>query len=144
MKMLKKTDLTLQSLETDEGVEQYLELIRKIWGEEIRWLTVCDRADRELVENTLVTEAEKLVHGQSVFTSVDSESPKINEWVERGYRPEGGLYQMIAKLEGIRPVPTVPEGIVLRSMKPCEAQKVVETKFLGGRDLSSILLRKAR
>ena len=56
--MLKKTDLTLQSLETDEGVEQYLELIRKIWGEEIRWLTVCDRADRELVENTLVTEAE--------------------------------------------------------------------------------------
>lgn len=97
------------------------------WGEEIRWLTVCDRTDRELVENTLVTEAEKLVHGQSVFTSIDSESPKINEWVERGYMPEGGLYQMIAKLERIRPVPTVPEGIVLRSMKPYEAQKVVET-----------------
>jgi predicted acetyltransferase len=32
--MLKKTDLTLQSLETDEDVEQYLELIRKIWGED--------------------------------------------------------------------------------------------------------------
>jgi hypothetical protein len=97
------------------------------WGEEIRWLLVLERANQRFVENLLVTEAEKLVHGQTVFTSVDSGSLKMAEWAERGYAPDGGLYQMVAKLDSARQIPPVPEGIVLRSMKPSEERKVMET-----------------
>jgi len=97
------------------------------WGEEIRWLLVLERANQRSVENLLVTEAEKLVRGQTVFNSVDSGSLKMAEWAERGYTPDGGLYQMAAKLDSVRKIPPVPEGIVLRSMKPSEERKVMET-----------------
>lgn len=97
------------------------------WGEEIRWLVVRDRPDRKLVENLLVDHAEKFVHGESIFTSVDVGSPKINDWIQRGYAPEGGMYQMVAKLDTLRPIPKVPDGIAIRSMKPGEEKHVVET-----------------
>jgi ribosomal protein S18 acetylase RimI-like enzyme len=97
------------------------------WGEEIRWLVLLERLTQRFVENLLVREAEKLVHGQTVFTSVDSGSLKMGKWAERGYTPDGGLYQMVAKLDRIRPIPSVPEGIVLRSMKPGEEKRAVET-----------------
>jgi ribosomal protein S18 acetylase RimI-like enzyme len=97
------------------------------WGEEIRWLVVCERPNRKLVEDMMVAQAEKLAHGDSIFTSVDVGSPRINGWVERGYEPEGGLYQMIAKLKSIRLLPEVPEGIVIRSMRAGEEKQVVET-----------------
>jgi len=96
------------------------------WGEEIRWLAVSNRPDRQLIENMLVTEAERFVHGETVFTSIDAESPRINDWIERGYLPEGGLYQMTAKLESVRAIPKVSEGIVIRSMVPGEEMRVVE------------------
>ena len=79
------------------------------WGEEIRWLLVLERANQRFVENFLVTEAEKQVHGQTVFTSVDSGSLKMTEWAERGYAPDGGLYQMVAKLDSVRQIPPAPE-----------------------------------
>lgn len=97
------------------------------WGEEIRWLTVSNRSDQKSIENMLVTYAERFAHGETVFTSVDAESPRINDWIERGYRPEGGLYQMTAKLESMRAIPEVPDGIVIRSMNPGEEGRVVET-----------------
>jgi ribosomal protein S18 acetylase RimI-like enzyme len=97
------------------------------WGEEIRWLVVQERPDRKLIENTLVSQAEKCVHGETVFTSVDAGSPSTSDWTERGYKLEGGLYQMIAKLEHVRPLPAVPEGVTIRSSRPEEEKKVAET-----------------
>jgi ribosomal protein S18 acetylase RimI-like enzyme len=97
------------------------------WGEEIRWLVVRDRLDRILIENTLVASAEKFVRGETVFTSVDVESPRVDEWLERGYKLEGGLYQMVAELKGVRALPSVPEGVIIRSLKPEEEKQVVET-----------------
>jgi ribosomal protein S18 acetylase RimI-like enzyme len=97
------------------------------WGEEIRWLAVHERPDRKVIENELVSQAEKFVHGETVFTSVDAESPRTSDWVEGGYKPEGGLYQMIAKLHNVRPLPTVPEGVTMRSSRLDEEEKVVET-----------------
>jgi ribosomal protein S18 acetylase RimI-like enzyme len=97
------------------------------WGEEIRWLVVQERPDRKLTENTLVTQVEKCVHGETVFTSVDAGSPRTNDWIERGYKPEGGLYQMIAKLEHVRPLPALPECVTIRSSRLEEEKKVVET-----------------
>jgi ribosomal protein S18 acetylase RimI-like enzyme len=97
------------------------------WGEEIRWLAVQQRPDRKLVEDELVSVAEKSVHGETVFTSVDAGSPQTNDWIDRGYEPDGGLYQMIARLHTARPLPNVPEGITIRSSRAGEEKNVVET-----------------
>jgi hypothetical protein len=75
------------------------------WGEEIEWLAVSGSPNRKLVENVLVKEIEKYVKGEAVFTVVDAGSPKINEWAERGYKPEGGLCHMVARLDCLKPIP---------------------------------------
>ena len=101
------------------------------WGEEIEWLAVNESPNRKLIENTLVGEAEKCVKGETVFTGVDAESPRINEWIGRGYKPEGGLYCMIARLDGLKPIPKFPEDIILRSLKPEEEKEFVEAVNAG-------------
>jgi ribosomal protein S18 acetylase RimI-like enzyme len=101
------------------------------WGEEIRWLVVPENRNRKDIENKLVKEAEKCVKGQSVFTAVDAGSPKIDEWTERGYKPEGGLYHMIARLDGLKTLPKVPEGTIIRSLKQNEEEKFVEAVNIG-------------
>ena len=101
------------------------------WGEEIEWLAVSESLGRKLIENTFVREIEKCVKGETVFTVVDAGSPKINEWIERGYKPEGGLYLMVARLDCLKPLPKVPEGIILRSLKPEEEKEFVEAVNAG-------------
>jgi ribosomal protein S18 acetylase RimI-like enzyme len=101
------------------------------WGEEIEWLVVTETQDRKALENNLVKEVEKYVRNKKVFTSVDAGSPKINDWTERGYKPEGGLYHMIADLDGVRPIPKVPAGIVLRSLVRGEEEKFVKAVNAG-------------
>jgi ribosomal protein S18 acetylase RimI-like enzyme len=101
------------------------------WGEEIEWLTVHENSDRKLIENRLVTETEKLVKRDTVFTAVDAGSPKIEEWTQQGYKQEGGLYHMVARLHSPMSLPKVPEGIVLRSLKPEEEKEFVETVNAG-------------
>jgi ribosomal protein S18 acetylase RimI-like enzyme len=101
------------------------------WGEEIRWLVVTDIRDRKALENTLVKEVEKYVKNEKIFASVDAESPEINYWIERGYRSEGGLYHMVADLDGGRPVPKVPAGIILRSLVQGEEEEFVSVVNAG-------------
>lgn len=101
------------------------------WGEEIEWLTVAESPNRKIIEKELAREAEKCVKRQAVFVAVDAGSPKIEEWTERGYKPEGGLYHMIARLDGTKPLPKVPEGIILRSLKPEEEKELVEAVNAG-------------
>jgi hypothetical protein len=88
-------------------------------------LVVIDTRDRKVLENTLVKEVEKYVKNEKVFTSVDAESREINDWIERGYKPEGGLYHMIADPDGVRPIPKVPGGIILRSLVRGEEEEFV-------------------
>jgi ribosomal protein S18 acetylase RimI-like enzyme len=101
------------------------------WGEEIEWLTVFKRPDQKLIENVLVDEIEKRVKGEAVSTVADAGSPKITEWMERGYKPEGGLYHMIARLNDVKPLPEVPKGITMRSLKPGEEKEFVEAVNAG-------------
>jgi ribosomal protein S18 acetylase RimI-like enzyme len=101
------------------------------WGEEIEWLTVLDNPDRESIENALVREAEKFVKKGTVFTAVDAGSSKIEEWTQRGYRQEGGLYHMVARLDGLKPIPEAPEGIVLRSLRLEEEKEFVDSVNAG-------------
>jgi ribosomal protein S18 acetylase RimI-like enzyme len=124
---IQERKLRILMAEEDGGVLGSVTYNDGFWGEEIRWLAVCDRPNRKLIENMLIARIERCVHGNMVFTSVDAEGPKINDWIERGYKPEGGLYQMIANLTGTTPVPRVPEGTVIRSMKMEEEQELVGT-----------------
>lgn len=101
------------------------------WGEEIRWVIVNENSNRKAIGNELVKEAEKCVNGEKVFTVVDAGSPAINDWAERGYKLEGGLYHMIATLDGEKPLPTVPEGISLRSLKHGEEKEFVDAVNAG-------------
>jgi ribosomal protein S18 acetylase RimI-like enzyme len=101
------------------------------WGEEIEWLAAKEIENKRAVEDALVKAIESNVKGSAVFTAVDAESPKINDWIERGYKAEGGLYQMITKLDGLKPTPKVPEGITLRSLKPDEEKAFVEAVNVG-------------
>ena len=101
------------------------------WGEEIEWLIVSESPNRKLVENVLVWEIENYIKGETVFTVVDAGNPKIDEWAERGYKPEGGLYHMVARLDGLKPLPKVPEGVIVRSLKSEEEKEFVEAVNVG-------------
>ena len=101
------------------------------WGEEIEWLCVRENPNRKYLENLLVREIEKHVKGEKIFTVVDAESLKINEWTERGYKPEGGLCHMIARLDGLKPLPKVPEGTIVSSLKTEEEKDFVEAVNAG-------------
>jgi len=101
------------------------------WGEEIRWLAVQQRPDRKVVENDLVEEAEKQVKGQAISTSVDAGSEKINEWIERGFEPDGGMYQMLAKPNMPLPITEVPENFIIRNLRPEEEKEFVKAVNAG-------------
>jgi ribosomal protein S18 acetylase RimI-like enzyme len=101
------------------------------WGEEIDWLAVSESRVRKLVESLLVKEIEKHVKRETVFTAVDAGSPEIDRWVGFGYRAEGGLYHMIARLDGRKPLPDAPEGIIIRSLRANEEKALVETVNAG-------------
>jgi ribosomal protein S18 acetylase RimI-like enzyme len=101
------------------------------WGEEIEWLTAAESPNTKTIKNELVREAEKYVKRHAVFTALDAGSPKINEWIERGYKLQDGLYQMIATLDGIKPLPKIPEDMILRSLKPQEEKELVEAVNTG-------------
>ncbi|MEM3442608.1 MAG: GNAT family N-acetyltransferase, partial [Candidatus Bathyarchaeia archaeon] len=69
--------------------------------------------------------------GEKIFTSVDAGSPKIQEWMERGYVPEGGMLHMVARLDGVKPLPKVPEGTIIRSLNPNEEAQFVQAVNAG-------------
>ena len=96
------------------------------WGEEIEWLIVCETPNRKIVEDMLFREAEKYVKRGTVFTSVNLGSPKAEEWMQRGYFPNGGLNYMVTKLAGLKALPKIPDGVLLRSLRPEEEKEFVQ------------------
>lgn len=101
------------------------------WGEEIVWLSARGILNRKLIEKVLVEQAERLVVKGAVFVAVDAGSPKIGEWIERGYKEENGLYHMVARLDVTKPVPAIPENVVLRSLRVDEEKEFVQTVNAG-------------
>ncbi len=96
------------------------------WGEEIEWLAVAKKPEYKLIANKLISEIEKHVKGETVFTIVDEGSPQNSEWMKRGYKLEGGLYHMVATLDGAKSPPKVPEGITMRSLRSKEEKEFVD------------------
>ena len=101
------------------------------WGEEIEWLASSESANRKGLDDLLVKEIEKHVKGETVFTVVDDESPEINEWAKRDYKPEGGLYHMVARLDNSKSPPKIPEAVIIRNLKSEEEKEFVEAVNAG-------------
>ena len=104
---------------THTHVEEHLE-------EHISWLAACKGHNQRVVENILVNEIEKDAKGGTVMTMIAEGSLRIKDWIDRGYVMQAGFQRMSAKLEGLRSIPKVPEGIKLRSLRPDEEKKLVE------------------
>jgi ribosomal protein S18 acetylase RimI-like enzyme len=83
------------------------------------------------IENMLVNEVEKNAKGGTVLTMIDEGSPKINDWINRGYVLCPGFQQMSAKLDGLKPIPELAEGIKIRSLQPDEEEKLVAVTNAG-------------
>jgi ribosomal protein S18 acetylase RimI-like enzyme len=99
--------------------------------EDIFWLAAYEGDNREIVENMLVNEVEKNAKGDTISTMIDEGSPRIGDWIDRGYVLQAGFQRMSAKLNGLKPNPAVAEGIRLRSLRPDEEEKLVEVVNTG-------------
>jgi len=91
----------------------------------IHWLAIRKGNDHGNIENVLISEIEKNTDVDSVSTMIDEGSPKIKEWVDRGYVLQPGFQRMSAKLEGLKPIPKVAEEIRLRSLRLDEEKEFV-------------------
>lgn len=101
-------------------------------GEEnISWLAADEGPNRRIIENTLVNEVEKNAKGDTVTTTIEEGSPRINDWINRGYVLNPGWLRMSAKLDRLKPIPRVSEGIKLRSLRPDEEEKLIEVVNTG-------------
>lgn len=103
---------------THTHAEEHLE-------EHIPWLAAHEGHNQRIIENTLVNEIEKNAKGNIVSTMVDEGSPRIDDWINRGYVLYPGFQRMSAKLDGLKPIPELAEGIRLRSLRPDEEEKLV-------------------
>jgi ribosomal protein S18 acetylase RimI-like enzyme len=94
--------------------------------ENISWLAVREGSDRRTVENMLVNAVERNAQGDTVITTVDEGSSKINDWINRDYDLNPGWRRMSAKLDHLKPIPKIAEDIKLRSLRVGEKGKLVE------------------
>jgi ribosomal protein S18 acetylase RimI-like enzyme len=93
--------------------------------EDIHWLAASEGHNQRAIENMLVSEVEKNAKGDTVSTGIDEGSPRIKDWINRGYTLQPGFQRMSAKLDGLKPIPEVAEGIKLRSLRPDEEEELI-------------------
>jgi len=121
---IKENNATLLVAE-DSKIEGFIALSRR-YREEIRQLCVRPGSKRKMIEDLLVAEIEKEVKGEEIGLMVSSRGVKIADFVRRGYEIEGGLCHLLAKLDCLHPIPSVPEGYVLRNLTPDEESALVK------------------
>lgn len=99
--------------------------------EDVTWLTARKGIDQKIVENMFMDELEKKADIKTVSMMVDEKSSRIPDWINRGYTLEPGYQRMSARLDGLRPIPKIDEGIKLRSLANGEEEEFVETVNAG-------------
>jgi ribosomal protein S18 acetylase RimI-like enzyme len=96
-------------------------------GEEnITWLAAREGPSRKIIENRLLDEIEKNVKGDTIMTTIDEGSPRIKDWINRGYTVNPGWLRMSARLDGLTPISKVAKSFKLRSLSLNEEEKLVE------------------
>lgn len=93
--------------------------------EHVTWLTARNGVNQKIVENKLIDALEKQSDVNAMVIMVDEASPRIPDWIDRGYRLEPGFQRMSAKLNGLRAIPTVDDGIRLRSLRADEEEQLI-------------------
>jgi ribosomal protein S18 acetylase RimI-like enzyme len=120
----RENDKALGAIGTHTHAEEQLE-------EHISWLAARKGHNQSIIENMLVNEIEKNAKGSIVSTMIDEGSPRIADWINRGYALCPGFLLMSAKLDGLKPIPDLVEGITLRSLRPDEEEKLVAVTNAG-------------
>lgn len=94
--------------------------------EHVTWLAASKRQNQTTLEKMLVDALEKNAKISAVLIMIDEGSPRIADWITRGYTLQPGFQRMSAKLDGLRPIPKVDEDIILRSLRADEEEQFVE------------------
>ncbi|MEM3566273.1 MAG: GNAT family N-acetyltransferase [Candidatus Bathyarchaeia archaeon] len=131
LKEIEERNLTVLVAKRDSEILGCIALHAGHHGEHIEWLTSSKGVHQQVVEEMLVSEVEKRIVGSDLSVRVDADSPKMRFWIERGYKAEDGFYHMVARLDGVKPLPPVPEGAVIRSLKLNEERALIETVNTG-------------
>jgi ribosomal protein S18 acetylase RimI-like enzyme len=98
---------------------------------DVSWLAAREGSYRRSIENLLVDTVERKAKGESVSAGVEEGSPRISDWIERGYSLNPGWLRMSAKLDHLKEIPRVAENTKLRSLKLSEEEKLVEVMNTG-------------
>ena len=99
--------------------------------EDVTWLTARKGIDQKTIENMLMDELEKKADINTLSMMVDEKSSRIPLWINRGYTLEPGYQRMSARLDGLRPIHKIDEGIKLRSLADDEEEEFVDTVNAG-------------
>ncbi len=99
--------------------------------EHISWLAARHEDDQLEIENMLIKTVQQDSKDQTIIAMVEEGSPRIKDWLDRGYVLCPGFERMSARLDGPKVVPEVAEGIKLRSLKNGEEQKLIEAMNAG-------------
>jgi ribosomal protein S18 acetylase RimI-like enzyme len=101
-------------------------------GEEnITWLAAREGPNRRIIENRLIEEIEKKATSDTITTTIDEGSPRIKDWINRGYTVNPGWLRMSATLDGLKPISKVAKSFKLRSLGLNEEEKLVEVINIG-------------
>jgi ribosomal protein S18 acetylase RimI-like enzyme len=118
VRVARENDKVLGVIGTHTHAEEHLE-------EHISWLAAREGQNQKFIENVLVNEIEKNAKGNIVSAMVEEGSPRIDDWIERGYVLYPGFLRMSAKLDCLKPIPKLAESIKLRSLRLSEEEKLV-------------------
>jgi ribosomal protein S18 acetylase RimI-like enzyme len=97
----------------------------------ISWLAAREGYDRKRIEDLLVNTVERKAKGDSVSAGVEEGSPRIKDWIQRGYSLNPGWLRMSAKLDHLRKIAKVGADTKLRSLKLSEEEKLIEVMNTG-------------
>ena len=99
--------------------------------DDIFWLAAQKGSKQKNIENMLVNAVEKTAKSNTISTGIDEGSPRIPDWIKRGYTLSPGWLRMSAELTGSKSIPETSKEIILRSLKAEEEQQLIEVMNKG-------------
>ena len=133
-------------LATDER-DQLLGLayLRQDWYGETITLAVRPGPVKDDIPDILLAAIEPQNKTGDVSTSIDAaDNQRLSFFAARGYEPESSLYQLVANLDKLPPVPAPPSDYIIRSLRSGEEEALIRlanSAYDGERLRSGILAR---
>jgi ribosomal protein S18 acetylase RimI-like enzyme len=122
-------DVTIWVLEENSGaVEGAIVCVTRRWGKEIYAIGAKGDTNKNAIEDALVFQAETQARGEgeeSLYVMADRKK-EIEKWKGRGFLEKDGIFQMVAPLGAIEPIPNLSEPVMFRSLRKGEEPVLVE------------------